>query len=79
MKTFLIAVLIVVAAWVALKLLPVVFALACLLALAGLLAFSGVIGAGLLTLVLAPVWLPALALVGLVTLGRKLLRTPVAA
>jgi hypothetical protein len=80
MKKFLLVVLIVVAALIAIKLLPLALALAAVLAVAGLLAFSGVVGAGLLlTLLLAPVWIPVLAMVGLVALGKKLFRTPVAA
>jgi len=78
MKTFLKIVLLVIVAVVAVKLLPLTFALGCLLAAAivGLLAigvsaiatlFGAMIG---LAVLLAPIWVPVLALVGLITLIR---------
>ena len=83
MKTLLKIGLIVVAVVVAIKLLPTALVLggvAALLALVGFLTASGLLGAGLLlTLLLTPLWLPVLAVMGLIALGKKLCGRPVAA
>ena len=79
MKTFLQVLLLVLAAIVALRVLRVAFVVGCLVALpvAGL-AIAGVslVGAALIALlvaaaVLSPVWLPVLAIVGIVALCRR--------
>ena len=80
MKTFLKVLLILIAAVVAIKLLPLALAFVCVIAAgAGLLALIGVsfaaglICAGLLLAVLlSPIWLPVLALVGVIALVKKL-------
>ena len=79
MKTFLKILLIAVAAVVAVKLLPLALALAGVLAACvGVVAAVGVsLAAGvlcvglLLALVLSPIWLPVLALVGVIALIKK--------
>lgn len=80
MKTFLLVLLLVVAAIVAFKLLPALLAFGCLLLLGvfvalsvgfSLLAVGFCVGLVLLA-VLAPIWLPALALLGLILLVRRL-------
>ena len=79
MKTFLKVLLIAVAVVIAVKLLPVALALACVLAACvgvvaavGVSLAAGVLCAGLLlALVLSPIWLPVLALVGLISLVKK--------
>ena len=79
MKTFLKVILLVLAAIVALRVLRVAFVIGCLVALpvAGL-AIAGVslVGAALIALLaaaamLSPVWLPVLAIVGIVALCRR--------
>ena len=80
MKTFLMVLLILIAAVVAVKLLPFLFALLCVcgacvavVALIGVSLAAGLLCAGLvLALVLSPIWLPVLALVGLIALIKKL-------
>ncbi len=86
MKTFLKVVLLVIAAVVAVKLLPLTFAIGVVLGL-GVVALA-VVGvsvlAGLAALVvvlaavLAPIWIPVLALVGLIALIRRSNRTTTA-
>lgn len=79
MNTFLKVVLLVLAAVIAVKLLPFVFGLGCLLAglLLGGLAFGiSAVAAFLacmiaIVAVLAPIWLPILALVGLIVLIKR--------
>lgn len=79
MNTFLKVLLILVAVVVAIKLLPVALALICvlaagvgLLALIGVSLAAGLLCAGLLLAVaLSPIWLPVLALVGLIALIKK--------
>ena len=79
MKTFLKVVLLVIVALVALKLLPMIFAFGCLLAAAivAVLALGGsaiatLFGAMIaLAVVLAPIWVPVLALVGLIALIKR--------
>ncbi len=87
MKTFLKAVLLVAAAIIAVKLLPLTLALGfvlgfALVALLGLgvsiLGLLAVVAAGLLA-VLAPLWIPVLAIIGLVALCKKLGGKPAAA
>lgn len=78
MKTFLSALLLVLLAVVALKLLPLVFGLACalgalatLVLLAGASAAAVVIAVALVgAAVLSPLWIPVLAVVGIVALVR---------
>ena len=87
MKPFFKVLLLIVAAVIALKLLPLTFALGCLLALAALVLIAlGVsvvatlaIAVLVLAAILAPVWLPILLVVGFVALIRKCWRKPVAA
>ena len=79
MKTFWKILLIVVAVIVAIKLLPVVFFMGCLAA--GLLAGLAVLGVSLAALllcaalvvlaILSPIWIPVLAIVGVVALLRR--------
>ena len=79
MKSFLKVVLIVLVALVALKLLPFAFGLGCALAAAvvGLLfvgvstLFGLIVAAVVLAAILAPIWIPALIIVGLVVLIRR--------
>lgn len=79
MKTLLKVVLLVVLAVVALKLLPLTFALGCVLALAVLALVAvgvSIVGALLaavlvVTVATSPIWVPILALVGLITLFRR--------
>ena len=83
MKTFLKVVLLVIAAVIALKLLPLTFALGCLLAL-GLVGFA-VLGVSVISLllglvvvlaaVLSPIWVPILAIVGLIALIKRSSKT----
>ena len=83
MKTFLKVMLILVAVVLAIKLLPLALGLACAIAggiavlvVAGLSLMAGLVGAAmLLALVLSPIWLPLLALVGVIALIRKLSRS----
>ncbi len=80
MKTFLKILLVALAVIVAIKLLPLALVLGCVVAgVAAIVAAVGVsLGAGLLAaglllaLVLSPIWLPILALVGIVALIKKL-------
>ena len=84
MKTFLKAVLLVVLAVVALKMLPLTFAIGCVMA--GALVVLLALGASfvavtfvallLLAALLSPIWLPVLALLGLITLFRKSKSSP---
>ena len=76
MKAFLKVVLLVIAAIIAVKLLPLTFALGCALA-AGLLGlivlgvsafFAILIAAIVVVAVLSPIWIPILALTGLIAL-----------
>ena len=79
MKTFLKVLLIVVGVIVALKLLPIAFGLGC--AAVALLAGLAVLGVSLVALLicaallvltlLSPLWLPVLAIVGIITLCRR--------
>ena len=79
MKRFLKIVLLVVLAVVAVKLLPLTFALGCLLALAvvavigiGVSVVGALIGGVVvLAIAAAPIWIPVLALVGLVSLLKR--------
>ena len=79
MKTFLKIALLVVLALVAIKLLPLTLALGCLLGLAvaallavGVSALAGMIAIALVVVAaLAPLWIPVLAIVGLVSLLRR--------
>ena len=79
MKTFLKVVLLLIVALIALKLLPLTFALGCLLAagLLGLIALgvstiAAVLGAGIvLAAVLAPIWVPVLLIVGIIALIKR--------
>lgn len=79
MKTFLKILLIVVAVVVAVKLLPIAFIAGCVAA--GLLAALAVLGVSLAALlvcaalgvaaVLSPIWVPVLAIIGIVSLYRR--------
>ena len=79
MKTFLKVVLLVIAAVIAVKFLPHLFALGWLLAVAivGLLAIGVSVAAAMvgtivaLTVLLAPIWVPVLALIGLIMLIQR--------
>ncbi len=79
MKTFLKVLLLVVAAIVAVKLLPVALAIGfvlmapvALLAILGVSVAGALVGAALVvTAVLSPIWLPVLAVVGIVALCRR--------
>lgn len=79
MKTFLKVLLIVVAVIIAVKLLPIAFVIGCAVAalLAGLAVLGVSLGALLICAALAvgallsPIWVPVLAIVGLVALGRR--------
>ena len=79
MKTFFKVLLILIAALVAVKLLPVALVIGCIVAVpVGLLAILGVslvgvivVAALVMAAVLSPVWLPVLAVVGIVTLCRR--------
>ena len=79
MKTFLKVVLLVIAALIAVKFLPHLFALGWLLAAAivGLLAIGASVAAAMfgamiaLVVLLAPIWVPVLALVGLIALIKR--------
>jgi hypothetical protein len=87
MKTFLLVLLILVGVALAVKLLPFALAIVCglaglcaLLALVGLSVVAGLACAGLvLALLLSPLWLPVLAIVGVIALLRKLTRKPAVA
>ena len=83
MKTFLKVLLIIAVAIVAVKLLPITLVLGCLLAagmavLAGLgvatVAISACLALALVAL-LSPIWLPVLAVIGLVMLVKRSSRT----
>lgn len=84
MKTFLKVLLILIGVVVAIKLLPVALAVMCviaagaaLVALIGVSLAAGLLCAGLvLALLLSPIWLPVLALVGLIALIKKLSAKP---
>jgi hypothetical protein len=79
MKTFLKIVLLVILAVVAVKFLPLLFGLGCVLAAAvvGLLAVGASAVAALfgtmfaLAVLLSPIWVPVLALVGLIALIKR--------
>ena len=79
MKTFLKVLLIMIALVVAVKLLPAVFVLVCLaaagialVAVSGLSILAGILCAALVVAaLLSPIWLPVLAIVGLVALCRS--------
>jgi hydrogenase/urease accessory protein HupE len=86
MKPFLKVLLLVVAALIAIKLLPLTVAVGCLVALllAGL-AFVGVsvlalvVGLGIvIAAVLAPIWVPVLAVVGIIALIKRTSHRPAA-
>ena len=87
MKSFLKVLLLVLVALLAIKLLPLTLALGCLLALSivplavvGVSAIVILCGVALVVVaVLAPVWIPVLALVGLIALIKRCTRRPVAA
>jgi hypothetical protein len=87
MKTFLKILLIALAVIVAVKLLPVALvligvlaAVAVVVALVGVSLTAGLLGAGLLlALLLSPVWLPIMALVGIIALFKKVCAKPAAA
>ena len=87
MKTFLKVLLILIGVVVAIKLLPVALAVMCviaagaaLVALIGVSLAAGLLCAGLvLALLLSPIWLPVLALVGLIALIKKLSAKPAGA
>jgi hypothetical protein len=87
MKSFLKIFLLVVLALVAIKLLPLTIALGCMLALAvggllvvGVSAFAAVLGVAIAVVAaLAPLWIPVLAIVGLVSLLRRAGRRSAAA
>lgn len=84
MNTFLKILLLLVAAVIAVKLLPVTLALGCIFALAlGIFALVGmsVVAAAiclglLLGAVLAPIWIPVLAVIGLIALIKRCNRAP---
>jgi hypothetical protein len=79
MKTFLKGVLLVIVALLAVKFLPLIFALGCLLAAAviGLLAIgasaiAALLGSAIvLAAVLSPVWVPVLAIIGIIALVKR--------
>ena len=84
MNTFVKVLLLVVAAIVAVKLLPLTFALGCVLGLLvmgllllglSLVAVTLVAGVALVS-VLAPIWVPVLLVVGLIALIKKLSAKP---
>jgi hypothetical protein len=85
MKTFLMVMLILIGVVVAVKLLPFIFGLLCalcglvaLVALLGLGVVAVLIGAALVAaLLLSPIWLPVLAIVGVIALVKKLNAKPV--
>jgi hypothetical protein len=87
MKTFLKILLSPLAIIVAVKLLPVALvligvlaAVAVLVAVVGVSLTAGLLGAGLLlALLLSPVWLPIMALVGVIALFKKLIARPAVA
>lgn len=86
MKTFLLVVLILVGVVLAVKLLPFIFGLLCavggtfaLVALLGVGVVAALVGVALvLGLLLSPIWLPALLLIGVIALIRRLTRKPLA-
>ena len=79
MKGFLKAALLVIVALVAVKLLPLIFGLGCLLAGAVIgcvalvaSAVAALIGSAIvLAAVLSPIWIPALAIIGLIVLVKR--------
>lgn len=79
MKTFLKVLLLVIAAVVFVKLLPLIFGLGCLLAGAtfGFIALAASVIAALLgsalviMVVLSPIWVPILAVVGIIALVKR--------
>ena len=79
MKTFLKIALLVIAALVAVKFLPLIFGLGCLLAAAivallaiGASAIATLFGAMIaLAVVLSPIWVPLLALIGVIMLIKN--------
>lgn len=87
MNTFVKVLLLVVAAIVAVKLLPLTFALGCVLGLllVGLLLLGlsmvavALVASVALVSVLAPIWIPVLLIVGLFALIKRLSAKPVAA
>ena len=82
MKTFLKVLLLVIAAIVAVKLLPIAFVVGCAAAvLVAALAILGVslaavviVGSLVVAALLSPIWLPVLAVVGIVALCKRLSR-----
>jgi hypothetical protein len=86
-KTFFKVLLLVIAAVIAVKLLPLTLGLGCLLGLAlvallavGVSVFALLAGlAVFLVAVLAPIWLPVLAIIGLVALIKRANRRPAGA
>ena len=79
MKLFLKVVLLLIAAVIAVKLLPLTIAMGALIALAlailaaiGVSVFALVAGLGIvIAAVLAPIWLPVLAIVGIIALVKR--------
>ena len=79
MKGFLKVVLLVIVALVAVKLLPLIFGLGCLLAGAVLgfialvaSAVAALIGSAIVVAaVLSPIWIPALAIIGIIALVKR--------
>jgi hypothetical protein len=79
MKTFLKVLLVVILAMVAIKLLPATFALGCILAVG--LAILAAVGVSVLAIglyvalaivaLLSPIWLPILAIVGIIALIKR--------
>ena len=84
MKTFLKVLLLLVLAIVAVKLLPITLAAGFVaglvlvaLAVLGLSVVAGILTlVGVAAVVLAPVWIPVLALIGLIALVKRMRRTP---
>jgi hypothetical protein len=84
MNTFLKVVLLVIAAVIAIKLLPLAFAVFCLfggiligLLALGLSALATMVGLGVaFVAVLSPIWVPLLAIVGIIALIKRSNRPP---
>lgn len=84
MNTFLKVLLVLVAVVIAVKLLPITLALGCIFAaalaifaLVGMGVVAGLICLGLvLAALLSPIWIPLLALVGLIALIKRCTRAP---
>lgn len=86
MKSVLKVLLLVVAALIAIKLLPLTVLVGCVVALVlagfafvGVSVFALIVGLGIvIAAVLAPIWLPVLAIIGVVALVKRSNRRPVA-